>query len=97
MCKYSIYCIKYKPHVMTRRSSYVSRTLLPSHAYTHVHSSFSVQDREKEIKNASGGGTNWCNFITALSKLAHAESAYYNLSYMERSWSDSWRRKREVG
>ena len=44
----------------------------------------------------SGGGVNWCDFISALSKLAQAESAYFNLSYMEKSWSDSWRRKREV-
>jgi hypothetical protein len=52
-------------------------------------------DREREIKSVSGGGTNWCDFMATLSRLAHAESVYFSLSFMEKSWSDSWRRKKE--
>jgi hypothetical protein len=54
-------------------------------------------ERERAVKSESGGGANWCDLITALSRLAVAESGYFSLSYMEKSWSDSWRRKREVG
>jgi hypothetical protein len=53
------------------------------------------QERERAVKSESGGGANWCELISALSRLAVAESGYFSLSYMEKSWSDSWRRKRE--
>ena len=41
------------------------------------------------------GGVNWCDFMSALSKLSLAEAGYYNLTFMERSWSDSWRLMRK--
>lgn len=41
------------------------------------------------------GGVNWCDFMSALSKLSLAEASYYNLTFMEKSWSDSWRLMRK--
>ena len=43
------------------------------------------QDREKESKSGSGG-TNWCEFMMVLGKLAMAEMNYYNLSFVGRTW-----------
>ena len=44
---------------------------------------FSSKDRERENKG-SGGGTNWCEFMSVLSRLATAESVYFSLGFMER-------------
>ncbi|CAI8031986.1 KICSTOR complex protein C12orf66 [Geodia barretti] len=55
----------------------------------------SLKSVRRAVKSESGGGANWCELISALSRLAVAESGYFSLSYMEKSWSDSWRRKRE--
>lgn len=42
---------------------------------------------EKERESKSGlGGTNWCEFMNLLCKLAVAEMNYYNLNFVERSW-----------
>ena len=57
-----------------------------------AYSTQSLQEREKDIKSVSGGGVNWCDFMSGLSKLAQAEAAYYNLSFVEKSW----RRRKEV-
>ena len=45
----------------------------------------SPQDRERETKGGSGGA-NWCEFMVLLARLAMAESNYYNLSFVGRSW-----------
>ena len=42
-----------------------------------------LKDRERENKG-SGGGTNWCDFMSVLSRLATAESVYFSLGFMER-------------
>lgn len=47
-------------------------------------------DREREGKSSSGG-TNWCDFMGVLSRLASIEVNYFSLTFMERSWSDSFR------
>jgi hypothetical protein len=53
-------------------------------AYVHVaHYLRLLKDRERENKG-SGGGTNWCDFMSVLSRLATAESVYFSLGFMER-------------
>ena len=54
-------------------------------ALVHVALSFFylLKDRERENKG-SGGGTNWCEFMSVLSRLATAESVYFSLGFMER-------------
>ena len=43
-----------------------------------------IKDRERENRG-SGSGTNWCEFMSVLSRLATAESVYFSLGFMERS------------
>ena len=53
-------------------------------------SDLSPQERERESKSATGGA-NWCEFMAVLNHLTAAEMNYFSLSFMERSWSSSFR------